>query len=193
MNCWGGGAAETASSEKADNGHVTKVNHFYNGDDCIVIDFPRGEPNRSHALQVMTHMYALPRAVERLRGMSPRGEVAYWRELVDIPADSVDREFIENLYIQAGRLASGEPLARVPSPDECWACDITAADCHERMDDDGTRSIVLPDVPGHEEFFEMLERAEWAEADRNREHEARTRAEARIKELEEEIRRLNSL
>ena len=31
MHCWGGGAAETASSEKADNGHVTKVNHFYNG------------------------------------------------------------------------------------------------------------------------------------------------------------------
>ena len=31
LNCWGGGAAETASSEKADNGHVTKVNHFYNG------------------------------------------------------------------------------------------------------------------------------------------------------------------
>ena len=31
MHCWGGGAAETASSEKADNGHVTKVNHFCNG------------------------------------------------------------------------------------------------------------------------------------------------------------------
>ena len=31
LHCWGGGAAETASSEKADNGHVTKVNHFYNG------------------------------------------------------------------------------------------------------------------------------------------------------------------
>ena len=31
MHCWDGGAAETASSEKADNGHVTKVNHFYNG------------------------------------------------------------------------------------------------------------------------------------------------------------------
>ena len=39
----------------------------------------------------------------------------------------------------------------------------------------------------------MMERAEWAEANRDREHEARTRAEARIKELEEEIRRLSSL
>ena len=31
LNCWGGGAAETASSEKADGSLVTKVNLFYNG------------------------------------------------------------------------------------------------------------------------------------------------------------------
>ncbi len=31
MNCWGGGAAETASSGEADLGLATKVNHFYNG------------------------------------------------------------------------------------------------------------------------------------------------------------------
>ena len=31
LNCWGGGAAWTASSEKADGSPVTKVNLFYNG------------------------------------------------------------------------------------------------------------------------------------------------------------------
>ena len=31
LNCWGGGAAETASSEKADGSLVAKVNLFYNG------------------------------------------------------------------------------------------------------------------------------------------------------------------
>jgi hypothetical protein len=155
------------------------------GDDCIVIDFPKGEANRSHELQAITHLYALPRAVERLRGMSPRGELVYSREMVDIPADSVDREFIEKLYRQAERLASKEPLARVPSPDECWTCDITASDCFERMEDDGTRPFRMPDVPGGEAFFAMLERAEWAEADRDRAHQGRMRAEARIKELEE--------
>ena len=30
LNCWGGGAAWTASSEKADGSPVTKVNLFYN-------------------------------------------------------------------------------------------------------------------------------------------------------------------
>ena len=32
LYCWDGGAAQTASSEKADGSPVTKVNHFYNGD-----------------------------------------------------------------------------------------------------------------------------------------------------------------
>ena len=31
LNCWGGGAAQTASPGKADDRLVTKVNHFYNG------------------------------------------------------------------------------------------------------------------------------------------------------------------
>ena len=31
MYCWDGGAARTASSEKADGSPVTEVNHFYNG------------------------------------------------------------------------------------------------------------------------------------------------------------------
>ncbi len=163
------------------------------GDDCVVIDFPKSEANRSHAFQVMTHMYALPRAVERLRGMSPRGEVVYWTERVDIPAGSLDREFAENLHRQAERLSSGEALARVPSADECWTCDIGAADCPERMEDDGTRRFVLPDVPGYEDFEAMLERAQWAEADRDREHQARIRAEARVRELEGETGRPGSV
>ena len=163
------------------------------GGDCIVIDFPEGEPTRSHALQVMIHMYALSMAVERFRGMALSGQLAYGRESVDILAASVDREFIENMTELARRLAAGEPPARIPSPEECGACDITAADCPERMDEGGTGRFRFPDPPDSEDYFDMLERAEWAEADRDREHEARTRAVARIKELEEEIRQLSSL
>ena len=38
LYCWGGGAAWTASSEKADGSPVTKVNLFYNGytfEECL--------------------------------------------------------------------------------------------------------------------------------------------------------------
>ena len=36
MNCWGGGAVQTASSGTADGSLVTKVNHFYNGSPLIL-------------------------------------------------------------------------------------------------------------------------------------------------------------
>lgn len=167
------------------------------GDDCVVIDFPRVNPEfdpiHSHEFQVMMHMYALPQSMERLRDMAPRGQLEFWEGLVDIPASTVDREFIERLHGLAERLASGGVPARVPSPRECGACDITEADCPERMDGGVPENFRLPDPPGHEAFLQMLERAEWAEGDRDREHEARTRAEARIRELEEDIRRLGSL
>ena len=163
------------------------------GDDCVVVDFPKGEPNRSHQFQVMIHMYALPRAVERLRDMSLRGELVYWQGQVDIPPDSLDREFIENLHSQAQRLTAGQPLARIPSTGECWTCDITVADCPERMEDDGTRPFMMPYPPGGEDFDAMPQRAEWAEADRDKEYEARTRAEARVRELKQEVRRLESV
>ena len=83
------------------------------GDDCVVIDFPKGEANHSHAFQVMTHMHALPRAVARLRGMSPRGELVYWEERLDVPAASLDWEFVENL---TGRRNAGVGSAGLAFP-----------------------------------------------------------------------------
>ena len=38
LYCWGGGAAWTASSEKADGSPVTKANLFYNGNICHLGD-----------------------------------------------------------------------------------------------------------------------------------------------------------
>ena len=159
------------------------------GDDCVVIDFPDSGPNGSNTLQVMTHMYALPRAVERLQGTSPRGELVYRREVVDVPAASVDHQFIGNLTALVELLALEEPPPRIPSQEECARCDISGPDCPDRLDD--TRSFRLPDPPGHEAYYAMLERAEWAEADRDREYAVRLRAGLRIRELEEEIRRLS--
>ena len=42
----------------------------------------------------MLYQYALPRALDRYRGMEIRGRVAYPDHTVDIPAEAVDEEFI---------------------------------------------------------------------------------------------------
>ena len=47
----------------------------------------------------------------------------------------MDDQFIQNLGALIRRLAADKPPARVPSRQECRFCDITAADCPERVDE----------------------------------------------------------
>ena len=80
-------------------------------------------------------MYALPRALERYRGLSIAGQVAYPDHVLDIPPEAVDGRFVENLGGFMRRLASEMPARRVPSPGECRFCEITPADCPERAEE----------------------------------------------------------
>ena len=80
-------------------------------------------------------MYAIPRALERYRGLNIAGQVPILTMLVDIPPEAVDGRFIENLGGLMRRLASKMPARRVPSPGECRFCEITSADCSERADE----------------------------------------------------------
>ena len=54
---------------------------------------------------------------------------------VRIPAEAMDDQFVQNLGALIRRLAADEPAKRVPSAQECRFCDISAADCPERMDE----------------------------------------------------------
>ena len=101
-------------------------------DQITVIDAKTGRPSPAHAAQVLVYMYALPRALERYRGLNIDGQVAYPGHVVNIPADAVDGRFVENLGGIIRRLASQMPARRVPSPGECRFCEITPADCPDR-------------------------------------------------------------
>ena len=81
-------------------------------------------------------MYALPRALERYKGLNIDGQVAYPDQVINIPAFVVDGRFVEDLGSLIRRLASQMPARRVPSPGECRFCEITPADCPDRADDD---------------------------------------------------------
>ena len=80
-------------------------------------------------------MYALPLALERYKGLSIAGQVAYPDHVVDIRADAVDGRFVENLSGLIRRLASQMPARRLPSPGECRFCEITPADCPDRANE----------------------------------------------------------
>ncbi len=97
-------------------------------DQITVIDAKTGRPRPAHSAQVLIYMYALPRALERYKGLRTAGQVAYPDHAVDVPTDAVDRRFVENLGGLIHRLASQMPARRVASPAECRFCEITPAD-----------------------------------------------------------------
>ena len=73
--------------------------------------------------------------MERYRGLALSGQVAYPDHVVDIPAAAVDEGFIRNLGGLIRRLAAETSARRVPSPMECRYCEITKADCPDRLEE----------------------------------------------------------
>ena len=104
------------------------------GQDVVIIDAKTGKPSPSHAAQVRIYMYALPKALEQFRGVEFRAHVVYPDANVGIPASAVDGKFVERLGALIRRLAAETPARKVPSTQECRWCDITKADCPERVE-----------------------------------------------------------
>ena len=104
------------------------------GNDLVITDAKTGKPSPHHAVQVLTYMYAVPRALEQFRGMEFRGHVIYPEGNVQIPVSGLDRKFIDRLGSLIRRLADETPARKVPSASECRWCDITREDCPERVE-----------------------------------------------------------
>ena len=105
-------------------------------DHAVIVDTKPGHESLNHAVQVMIYLYAVPRALERYRNAKLRGQVTYRDHTVRIPADAVDDQFVQNLGALIRRISADEPARRVPSRQECRFCDITAADCPSRVEDE---------------------------------------------------------
>ena len=105
------------------------------GSDAVIIDAKTGRSSPHHAAQVLTYMYAVPRAIPDYRGVDFRGHVVYPDGNVQIPVSGMDRRFIDRLGTLIRRLADETPARRVPSGAECRFCDITADDCPERVEE----------------------------------------------------------
>ena len=104
-------------------------------DDVVIVDAKTGHESPSHAVQVMIYLYAVPRALERYKNAKLSGQVTYRDHTVRVPAESVDDRFVQNLGGLIRRLSADEPARRVPSRQECRFCDITTADCPERIEE----------------------------------------------------------
>lgn len=107
----------------------------HRGDDGVIVDAKTGHDSPSHAVQVMIYLYAVPKALRRYREIKLSGQVTYRDHTVRVPSEAVDENFVRNLGALIRRISADEPARRVPSPQECRYCDMTATDCPQRLDE----------------------------------------------------------
>ena len=106
-----------------------------------IYDIKTGQPRASDNAQVMIYMYALP-YINQFRGIQFDGRLVYKEGgEVEIPADAVDDSFRSHLFGLIRRVSDSDPARKVPSALECSMCDLTPADCPERIEDDPRESI----------------------------------------------------
>ncbi len=106
----------------------------FRDDLAVIIDAKTGKPSPSHAVQVMLYQYAVPKAMEQYKGLKFAGQVAYANHAVDIPAEAVNEEFVRSMSSLVQRLGAETPARKIPSAGECRFCDISSADCQERVE-----------------------------------------------------------
>ena len=113
--------------------------------DAVIIDAKTGRPSPHNAVQVMIYQYAVPLALAQYKGIEFSGQVVYPDSNVSIPASRTDSEFVRNLGALIRRLANDAPARRVPSLAECRFCDITSADCPERVEEQPHAELATTD------------------------------------------------
>ena len=63
---------------------------------------------------------------------------AFTKSEKHIPADSLDDAFVSRLAEFMRKMTSDMPPRRVPSLAECGWCELTSADCPDRIEPDAT-------------------------------------------------------
>ena len=105
------------------------------GHDAVIIDAKTGKHSPAHAAQVKIYQYAVPKALAQHRGTQFQGHVVYADgKQVGVPVSGADREFTERLGALIRRLAADTPARLGTRLAECRFCDITGADCPDRIE-----------------------------------------------------------
>ena len=75
----------------------------------LVIDFKTGQELPWHKFQVMTYMYALPKAMPEYRDFKFAGEIVYPNQTQRVPQGGIDQGFVRDLSTLIRRVAAPEP------------------------------------------------------------------------------------
>ena len=116
------------------------------GAEALVVDCKSGKQRDSDSFQVLTYMRVLPITHAACRGVPLAGEVQYRDASVNIAPGQLTDELKGLIRGTIERVGSATPAVKVPSLSECRFCDITAADCPERIDEEQSQAAVEHDL-----------------------------------------------
>jgi hypothetical protein len=103
------------------------------GAEAYVEDCKTGTPRHSDHFQVLVYMLALPHVDGPWKGLKLDGRLIYSNTIVDVPSSKIDAELKELFRKAVLQIGGPEPARKVPSWGECRYCDISQADCPERI------------------------------------------------------------
>ncbi len=112
----------------------------------LVVDCKSGQRRDSDAFQVLTYMLVLPLTHPSCKGVTLAGEVQYRDGRLPIAAAKLDDQMRGLIRATIERVGGPEPPPRVPSVAECRFCELTAADCPERIDEAQRVEVVETDL-----------------------------------------------
>ncbi|MBA7635052.1 hypothetical protein ES703_42652 [subsurface metagenome] len=101
--------------------------------EAYVEDCKTGNPKTSDHMQVLVYMLTLPLATTHCKGLTLEGRIIYKNSVVEIPSSKIDDELRKLLKKKVHLVGGVEEPRKVPSWGECRFCDISKADCPERI------------------------------------------------------------
>lgn len=112
----------------------------------LVIDCKSGRQRDSDSFQVLTYMMVLPHTHAACKDVPLAGEVQYRDASVHIVPEQISDEMRWLIRGVIERVGGPDEPARVPSLSECRFCDLTAADCPERVEEPAAGGTVTTNL-----------------------------------------------
>ena len=116
------------------------------GKEAYVEDCKTGTPRHSDHFQVLVYLLSLPHIEGPWKGLQLEGRIVYSNTVVDVPSSKIDADLKELFRQTVLTIGGPEPARKVPSWGECRYCDISQADCPERIE-------IVPKTSGNHDLF----------------------------------------
>jgi len=104
-------------------------------DKAIVYECKSGVQRDSYQIQLMIYLYCLPRCFNQYKNIKLEGCLVYYPNTrIEVSQSIIDERFIDHLNYWLNILDADTPPAKAPSENECLFCNITKANCPERIE-----------------------------------------------------------